>query len=80
MNRRLGRFWSIVKLHENYQLLYSSLTPKDARYQIQKRSLPNGNSNDWIILRVFFPVPNSIQILIKNTTHNDAIIKPFPIN
>lgn len=69
----------MVKLHENYNLSYVSQPPKDARYQIQKRLLPDGNPDDWVIIRVYFPIPNSIQVLVKDNTRKDAVIKPFPI-
>ena len=60
MNLRLARFVSIIKLHQNYNLSYSSQPPADSRFQIQKRLLPTGNANDWAIIRIFYPLPNSI--------------------
>ena len=35
MNQRLSRFWSLIKLHENYQMNFSSTPPKKMRIQIQ---------------------------------------------
>lgn len=60
MNLRLARFWSVVKLHQFYNLSYSSSPPSDTRYQLQKREMPNGNSNDWVIIRIYYPLPNSL--------------------
>jgi hypothetical protein len=79
MNLRLARFWSVIKLHQNYNLTYSSMPPKDSRFQIQSRLLPTGNSQDWAIIRIYYPLPNSIEILVKNTTGTDIIVKPFPL-
>ena len=79
MNQRLSRFVSIVKLHQNYNLSYSGQPPADSRFQIQKRTLPTGNSDDWVVIRIFYPLPNSIEVLVKNTTGTDIVIKPFPL-
>ena len=35
MNLRLARFWSIIKLHENFQMNFSSNPPINMRFQIQ---------------------------------------------
>ena len=79
MNLRLARFWSVVKLHQQYNLTYSSQPPSDSRFQIQKRLLPTGNQNDWAIIRIYYPIPNAIEILVKNSTGRDILVKPYPI-
>lgn len=79
MNLRLGRFWSVIKLHENYNLTYESQPPSDTRFQIQKRLLPGGNPADWAIIRIYYPLPNSIEVLVKNSTGQDILVKPYPI-
>lgn len=79
MNRRLARFVSVVKLHENYNLSYSGQPPSDSRFQIQKRIEPSGNASDWVIIRIYYPLPNSIEVLVKNNTDSDILVKPFPI-
>jgi hypothetical protein len=40
---------------------------------------PTGNPEDWVIIRVYYPIPNSIEVLVKNTTGKDILVKPFPI-
>lgn len=80
MNRRLARFVSVMKLHHNYNLTYASQPPSDSRFQIQKRLLPTGNASDWVIIRIYYPLPNSLEVLVKNTTGTDIIVKPFAIN
>ena len=79
MNLRLARFWSVIKLHKSYNLTYASQPPADSRFQIQNRLLPTGNSNDWSIIRIYYPLPNSIEVMVKNTTGTDILVKPFPI-
>lgn len=60
MNKRLARFWSVVKLHQYYNLTYASSPPTDSHFQIQKRLMPYGNSHDWVIVRIYYPLPNSL--------------------
>lgn len=78
MNQRLARFWSVVKLHKHYNLTYASMPPKDTRFQIQKRLMPNGNPNDWVIIRIYYPLPNSLEILVTDNAGTNRIIKPYP--
>jgi hypothetical protein len=55
------------------------MPPKDTRFQIQSRQLPTGNELDWAIIRIYYPLPNSIEVLVKNTTGSDIVVKPFII-
>lgn len=79
MNTRLGRFWSVIKLHQSYNMTFAAQPPSDTRFQIQKRLLPTGNAADWAIIRIYYPLPNSIEVLVKNSTGRDIIVKPYPI-
>lgn len=79
MNKRLSRFWSVVRLHQKYNLTYASQPPSDARFQIQKRALPTGLDSDWAIIKIYYPLPNSIEVRVKNTTGTDILVKPFPV-
>lgn len=60
-------------------MTYSSQPPSDSRFQIQKRLLPSGNSADWAIIRIYYPLPNSIEVRVKNSTGQDILVKPYPI-
>jgi hypothetical protein len=60
LNQRLARFVSIVKLHKNYNISFTGQPPVDSRFQIQKRILPTGNQDDWVVIRIYYPLPNSI--------------------
>ena len=79
MNLRLSRFWSVVKLHKTYNLTYSSQPPAKSIFQIQDRQ-PGGNPSDWVILRIYYPIPNSIQVSRKNPDGSWTVVKPFMIN
>ena len=60
MNLRLARFWSVIKLYKTYNLTYTSTPPKDSRFQIQSRMEETGNPDDWAVIRIYYPFPNSI--------------------
>jgi len=68
LNLRIARFWSIVKLHKTYNVTFSSNPPSDMRYQLQKRLQPYGDPTDWLIIRVYYALPNTLEVLVKNTT------------
>ena len=74
MNLRLARFWSVIKLHEKYDMIFSGRPPSDMRLQIQRRALPLGNANDWAIVKFYQPLPNMIEVLANN-----VIVKPFVV-
>jgi len=64
MNLRLGRFISIVQLYQMYNMSFASNPPNDMRLQLQKRT-PGGNNSDWIIVKLYYPFPNCIQIQVN---------------
>jgi hypothetical protein len=76
-NKRLARFWSIVRLGKFYNMTYASQPPSDSVYQIQKRQLPSGNPNDWVVIRIYFPVPNAVLVRVTNTTMNNQFVNSF---
>ncbi len=61
MNNRIGRFISIVKLQHIYNMTFTLSPPEDMTVKIQKR-LPEGNSSDWVVVKMYYPKPNSIKI------------------
>lgn len=73
MNRRLGRFNSLVQLYQMYNMSFGSSPPKDMRLALQKRT-PEGNNSDWIIVKLYYPFPNSIQIQVDGVN-----IAPIPL-
>ena len=79
MNRRLNRFWSVFKLGKTYNLTYNSEPPSNSIYQIQKRDLPDGRASDWGIFRIYYPRPNSVQVLVKNSTGRNIVVSPFVV-
>lgn len=66
MNRRLGRFNSIVTLNNTYNMTFVSEPPHKIAFQLQTRNPNGGNSNNWINFRLHYPRPNSIRLLLNN--------------
>jgi hypothetical protein len=64
---RLGRFVSLIKLHKTYNMTFASMPPEDMTFRFQKR-LPEGNSSDWIIVKLVYPRPNSIRVEVGGKT------------
>ncbi len=58
-------------------MTYASRPPSDSVYQIQKRELPSGNPNDWVVIRIYFPIPNAILVRATNTSITDSYIPSF---
>ena len=54
-------------------MAFSSQPPSDMRFQIQKRVLPDGDSSDWAIFKIYYPLPNVIEVLA-----NGQVVKPNP--
>lgn len=52
-------------------MTFTSMPPEDMTFKMQKR-LPEGNSTDWVIVKLMYPKPNSIRVKV-----GDQIIKPI---
>ena len=73
MNRRLARFVSVIEYKKIYNMTFASEPPHDMRLQFQKRSL-GGNPEDFIIVKLHYPRPNSIRIQARRRT-----VKPISL-
>lgn len=71
MNKRFGRFVSIVTLNQTYNMTFASEPPHKLEVQIQKRT-PTGNNDNFIIVQLHYPRPNSIRI-----NKNGVLIDPI---
>ena len=59
LGTRLGRFLSIVKLYNVYNMTFTSMPPLELHLQLQKRT-PLGNNSHWTMVKLRYPFPNSI--------------------
>lgn len=73
MNKRLGRFVSVIQLQKTYNMTFASNPPDDMRLQLQKK-LPTGNASEWTIVKLYYPFPNSIEVSV-----NGAVVKPISL-
>lgn len=73
LNKRLARFISIIQLQKTYNMTFASNPPDDMRLQLQKR-IPAGNASDWIIVKLYYPFPNSIEVSVAGT-----VVKPISL-
>lgn len=63
MNKRRGRFISVVQLQKVYNMTFASNPPDDMHVQLQKR-IPAGNNSDWVVIKLYYPFPNSIEVSV----------------
>jgi hypothetical protein len=73
LNKRLARFISVIHLQKVYNLTFASNPPDDMRFQLQRR-VPQGNNSDWIVVKMHYPFPNSIEVSV-----NGAISRPISL-
>ena len=75
----MNRFQSVVKLNETYTLSYSVNPPLESRYQIQKRQLPFGNQNDWIVVKIKHPSLMWAEVIASNDSMTESSVSPIPL-
>jgi hypothetical protein len=54
-------------------MTFAAMPPEDMTFKIQKR-LPQGNASDWVIVKLYYPKPNSIKVEV-----NGVVIKPISL-
>jgi hypothetical protein len=72
-NQRFGRFVSVVSLFKTYNMSFAAVPPYSLQLQLQTRTV-TGNSSNYIIVRLYYPLPNSIKVTVNN-----AIVKPITL-
>ena len=73
MNKRIGRFISIIELGKIYNMTFNSEPPSDMVLQFQRRTA-NGDNGEYIMVKLHYPRPNSIRIQVGGNT-----IKPISL-
>jgi hypothetical protein len=61
-------------------MTYTSQPPSDSVYQIQKRELPSGNPNDWVVIRIYFPISNAVLVRATTSTSDSYITSLKKVN
>ena len=72
-NKGFGRFVSLVRLNQTFNMSYASEPPHKLQIQIQKQT-PLGESNNYIVFRLYYPLPNSIRVTNLQGTIIDPIL------
>jgi hypothetical protein len=52
-------------------MTFSAIAPYNLQLQIQKRT-PQGNNSNYVIIKLYYPLPNSIKVTVNN-----AVVKPI---
>ena len=73
LNKRFGRFLSIIKLNSTYNLTYTAMPPVKMQFQIQKRT-PQGDNNNFIVAKQHYPLPNMIQIKVNGVVKDPILV------
>lgn len=73
LNRRKGRFLSIVQLSKYYNMSFNSQPPTDLLFSF---SLPTeaGDNTQWIGIKMYYPVPNAIAVAHSNGSTTTTIL------
>lgn len=75
-NLRIGRFVSVVTLKKVYNMTFSAIPPYNLQLQLQKRT-PLGNSSNYIIIKLYYPLPNSIRVTVNNVIQKPILLTDY---
>lgn len=53
-------------------MTFASMPPLDMSMQLQRRS-PEGNASNYVILRIYYPIPNSIRVFVAGSRKSPII-------
>ena len=71
---RFNRFASLMRLAETYSVDFDSQPPNRMRFQFQRKDKTKFNAENWVILEVYYPQPNSIRVQV-----NGKVIHPITV-
>ena len=55
------------------------MPPLDMILQLQQRT-PSGDNTNWVILNIYFPIPNSIRIFINGQRQSPIITTDITVS
>ena len=76
LNLRFGRFVSIIRSGKSYNMSFESNPPAKLQVQIQRRN-PLGNNSNYIIASIYYPLPNMIRVMYKNTIVDPILLTNY---
>lgn len=75
-NMRFGRFVSVVRYFQTYNMTFSAVPPYNLQLQLQKRT-PEGNNSNYIIVRIYYPLPNSLKVTVNNNAIKPGVLTDY---
>lgn len=57
-------------------MTFSALPPLNLQLQLQKRT-PLGNSSNYIIVKLYYPLPNSIRVTVNNAIQKPILLTDY---
>lgn len=73
---RFGRFVSVVRYFQTYNMSFSAVPPFNLQLQLQTRT-PTGNNSNYIIVRIYYPLPNSLKVTVKNKVVKPGVLTDY---
>ena len=65
LNKRMGRFLSIVQLYKVYNMTFEAQPPIDMLFSFSLPTLAGDNSQ-WVGIKIYYPFPNAILVSHSN--------------
>ena len=65
---KYNQFPVLVVEDRTYNLRFTSQPPRDMRFQLQRTEKDDFSPEKWVIVKVFFPIKNSIRVNVKGQT------------
>jgi LysM repeat protein len=57
-------------------MTFSAIPPHNLQLQLQKRT-PNGNNSNYIIVRIYYPLPNSLRLTVNNKVVKPGVLTDY---
>ena len=73
LNKRKGRFLSVVQLYKVYNMSFTSSPPND---MVVSFSLPSltGDNTQWVGIKIYYPLPNALSVTHANGSATRTIL------
>lgn len=73
MNKRQGRFLSLIQFGQCYNVSFTGQPPSDMLFSLSPTNLEGDNSK-WVCIKIYYPVINSIAVTFLNGTSAKSIL------
>ena len=73
--KRYNRFAVVLLANQTYNFTFSSEPPRDMRFQIQKSDKDRHYAEEWTIIKIYYPIKNSVRIRNRGATVDPIILR-----